>query len=70
MEKERFDGGDITHLIRAHGKKLNWEHLISRFGPNWRVLYSHIVTFGFVYPQELKVSCHHFAASLNFTVCA
>jgi hypothetical protein len=26
--------------------------LLARFGPYWRVLFSHIVLFGFVYPNQ------------------
>jgi hypothetical protein len=26
--------------------------LLERFGPHWRVLFSHIVLFGFIYPAE------------------
>lgn len=52
MEKERFDGGDINHLIRSHGVTLNWKRLLKLFGPYWRVLLSHLIMFGFVYPYE------------------
>lgn len=52
MERERFDGADIAHLIRSRAEKLNWPHLLQRFGPDWRVLLSHLVMFGFIYPSE------------------
>ncbi len=52
MERERYDGGDIAHLIRALSEKLDWYRLIDRFGPNWRVLLAHLVLFGFIYPGE------------------
>jgi hypothetical protein len=52
MERERFDGADVLHLIRARGDRLDWRRLLARFGPNWRVLLSHLVLFGFGYPQE------------------
>jgi hypothetical protein len=52
MERERFDGADVNHLLRAHGSRLDWARLVSRFGANWRVLLSHLVLFGFVYPAE------------------
>jgi hypothetical protein len=52
MERERFDGADINHLFRSVGKKLDWKRLLSRFGEDWRVLYAHMVIFGFVYPGE------------------
>jgi hypothetical protein len=52
MERERYDGADIAHLLRATGERLNWRRLIRRFGPHWRVLLSHLVLFGFIYPSE------------------
>jgi hypothetical protein len=52
MERERFDGADVLHLLRARGPTLDWDRLLARFGPHWRVLLSHLVLFGFVYPAE------------------
>jgi len=52
QERERFDGADVLHLIRQFGPALDWHRLMSRFGPHWRVLFSHIVLFGFVYPDQ------------------
>lgn len=51
MERERFDGADVLHLIRA-ARRLDWERLIRRFGPFWRVLLAHLVLFEFVYPND------------------
>src|SRR5881275_3063630 len=52
MERERYDGADIAHLFRACGPTLNWSRLLQRFGVHWRVLFSHLILFGFVYPSE------------------
>jgi hypothetical protein len=52
MERERFDGADVAHIIRAVGERLDWRHLIDRFGEFWRALLAHIVLFGFIYPSE------------------
>lgn len=52
MERERYDGADVAHLLRAYGEKLDWERLLRRFGAHWRVLLSHLVLFGFIYPGE------------------
>jgi hypothetical protein len=51
-ERERYDGADINHLLRAHADALDWPRLLERFGPHWRLLFSHVVLFGFVYPTE------------------
>jgi hypothetical protein len=52
QERERFDGADVIHLFRSCAADIDWERLIMRFGPDWRVLLSHLVVFGFVYPAE------------------
>lgn len=51
-ERERYDGADIAHLIRAGHDDLDWERLLRRFGDHWRLLLSHLVQFEFVYPNE------------------
>jgi hypothetical protein len=50
MERERYDGGDIAHLLRARGKMLDWSRVLYRFRGHWRVLLSHLILFGFIYP--------------------
>jgi hypothetical protein len=52
MERDRFDGADINHLLRACGHRLDWKRLLTRFGHNWPVLYAHLVLFTFAYPAE------------------
>ncbi|HEU4682078.1 MAG TPA: nucleotidyltransferase [Gemmatimonadales bacterium] len=52
MERERYDGADVVHLILAHGERLDWGRLLARFGPHWRVLLAHLVLFGFIFPSE------------------
>src|SRR6266576_2746676 len=52
MERERFDGADIAHILQSCAEKLDWPHLVHRFGPDWRVLFSHLVLFGYIYPGE------------------
>jgi hypothetical protein len=52
MERERFDGADVNHLLRACGPSLDWDRLLRRFGPHWQLLLGHLVLFGFVYPAE------------------
>ena len=52
QERERFDGADVLHLLRARGRSLDWNRLVTRFGAHWRVLLGHLVLFGFVYPNR------------------
>jgi hypothetical protein len=51
MERERYDGADVSHLILALGERLDWRRLVDRFGTHWRVLLGHLVLFGFIYPS-------------------
>src|ERR671921_325202 len=49
MERERYDGADVSHLILAIGERLDWDRLLTRFGPHWRVLVGPLVFFGFFF---------------------
>jgi hypothetical protein len=52
MERERYDGADIAHLLQANAEQLDWPGLLERFGTHWRVLLAHLTLFGFIYPGE------------------
>lgn len=52
MARDRYDGADIAHLILSYSDRMNWSRLITQFGDHWRVLFSHLVLFGFIYPGE------------------
>jgi hypothetical protein len=55
LERERYDGADINHILRARGDTLDWDRLVARFGDKWRVLLNHLILFGFVYPNERHI---------------
>jgi hypothetical protein len=55
MERERFDGADVAHLLSACATALDWNRLMKRFGPDWRVLWSHLILFGFIFPSKRKL---------------
>ena len=55
MERERFDGADIAHILRCCAAEIDWRHLVRRFGSDWRVLLSHLVLFGYIYPGERRL---------------
>lgn len=55
MERERFDGADIAHLILAQGRQMDWSRLLRRFDPHWRLLLSHLTLFGMIYPAQRDV---------------
>lgn len=52
MERERYDGADVAHLIKACAHRMDWDRLMRRFEPHWRVLLSHLILFGFIYPEH------------------
>jgi hypothetical protein len=54
QHRERFDGADVANLFLKYGKSLDWNLLLSRFGPYWQILLSHLILFSFVYPSEFE----------------
>jgi hypothetical protein len=54
MERHRFDGADVNHLLRSYADRLDWDIVLRRFAANEaeRVLLGHLVFFGYVYPDE------------------
>ena len=59
MERDRFDGADIAHVLRVQGQSLDWERLIRRFGNYWQVLLAHLTMFTFIYPGEKNTIPRH-----------
>jgi hypothetical protein len=54
QERDRWDGADVAHLVRALGPRLDWERLVARFGDaHWHVLFAHLLLFSFAYPDDL-----------------
>jgi hypothetical protein len=52
MERERFDGADVVHIMRSCAETLDWPRLIRRYDKYWHVLFTHIMLFRFIYPAE------------------
>lgn len=52
MERERYDGADVAHILRSCAETLDWDRVLRRFDPYWHLLLSYLVLFGFVYPSE------------------
>ena len=59
MERERFDGSDVLHILRHSSRNLDWRRLIRRFGEHTGVLLAHLILFLYVYPDAhaLVPSC-------------
>lgn len=54
LERERYDGADVAHLLHETGLSLDWPRLLMRFGDHWPVLLSHLILFGFIYPARRR----------------
>lgn len=52
MERHRYDGADIIHLMRSRGELLDWSRLIERFQDQWPVLLSHMILARFAFPSH------------------
>lgn len=50
--RNQFDGADVLHIILKCAQNLDWDRLMKLAEPNWEVLFSHLITFRFVYPSE------------------
>jgi len=50
-ERERYDGNDVCHLVRACGRQMDWRRLLARFGEHWEVLLAHLFLFRFSFPS-------------------
>jgi hypothetical protein len=55
LERERYDGHDVSHLLHACGDSLDWERLLERFDRYWEVLFAHLLMFQFAYPGTRSV---------------
>jgi Nucleotidyl transferase of unknown function (DUF2204) len=55
MERERYDGADVLHILRKSGGTMDWPRLMRRFQGQPAVLLSHLLLFEFVYPGERMV---------------
>jgi len=64
MERERYDGADVAHLLRACARYLDWARLVERFGSHWPVLLSHLILYRFIYPSERPYGCERVISEL------
>ena len=52
--RDRFDGSDVVHLIRATRGTLDWQRVLSLLGDNRQLLLWHLILFDFVYPGHAE----------------
>ena len=50
--RERFDGADVVHLIKACGARMDWNRVLLLMGEHWQLLYWSLVLFAYVYPAR------------------
>jgi hypothetical protein len=52
MNRERYDGADLNHILLKTGKDLDWKRLFNYLDPHWHILLAQLLQFQFVYPSE------------------
>jgi hypothetical protein len=52
--RDRFDGADIAHLIRATQGEIEWERVLDLLAGDDLILFWHLVLFQFVYPGHVE----------------
>ena len=50
--RERFDGADIAHLLKARARTLDWDRLRKLTDPHWQMLLGELVLFAYIYPAR------------------
>jgi hypothetical protein len=51
MERNRFDGADIAHILHVRGRQLDWPRLIRRATGHPGVLLGHLIFYRYIYPH-------------------
>jgi hypothetical protein len=53
MERERFDGADVAHVLYSRAGEIDWQRLLGRYGDeHQRVILTHLLLFGYIYPGD------------------
>jgi hypothetical protein len=52
MTRDRYDGADIAHIMLKCAHCMDWQRIVRRFGPDWRIFYNYLILFGYIYPSE------------------
>jgi len=50
--RERFDGADVVHLVKACGKQMDWDRVLYLMDGHWELLYWELVLYAYVYPAR------------------
>jgi hypothetical protein len=52
LNRERYDGADLNHLILKKGKEMDWKWVLVRLDAYWHLLLGQLLNFQFVYPSD------------------
>jgi hypothetical protein len=52
MDRYKFDGNDIAHVILCKHDALDWKKLLGYMEIHWEVLLFHLLRFRYIYPSE------------------
>lgn len=63
--RERFDGADVAHLIRACGDRLDWQRIMDILGSHWELLYWSLILFAYIYPADIPLVPQRIWTELN-----
>lgn len=50
--RERFDGGDIAHIVYRTQGKLEWQRILELAGQHWEMVLWALVLFRYIYPAH------------------
>jgi hypothetical protein len=62
--RDRFDGADIVHLIRAAKGSIRWERLLELLKDDHQLLLWHLLLFNYVYPGHADYLPHELMSEL------
>ena len=52
MERHRFDGADIGHILHSVGANLDWDRMVRRSLGHEGILLGHLAFYRYIYPRE------------------
>jgi hypothetical protein len=53
--RERFDGSDVVHLVRACGDRIDWMRLLQLLDHHWQLLLWSLTLFAYIYPGRSEL---------------
>jgi hypothetical protein len=62
--RDRFDGADVSWLLRAIGERIDWGRVERLMRDHWQVLLWQLIHFVYVFPSERRAVPQHLMARL------